>query len=61
MESMNEKKNKTGSTKKVVPFDIDEKLLDDEKIDRLIKESLIEEADEIEADNRFKSKRGIKK
>ena len=50
MESMNEKKNKTGSTKKVVPFDIDEKLLDDEKIDRLIKESLIEEADEIEAE-----------
>ena len=50
MESMNEKKNKTGSTKKVVPFDIDEKLLDDEKIDRLIKESLIEEADKIEAE-----------
>lgn len=50
MESMNEKKNKTGSTKKVVPFDIDEKLLDDEKIDRLIKESLIEEANEIEAE-----------
>ena len=50
MESMNEKKNKTGPTKKVVPFDIDEKLLDDEKIDRLIKESLIEEANEIEAE-----------
>ncbi|MCI6866816.1 MAG: hypothetical protein MR871_02520, partial [Lachnospiraceae bacterium] len=50
MESMNEKKNKSGSTKKVVPFDIDEKLLDDEKIDRLIKESLIEEADKIEAE-----------
>lgn len=50
MESMNEKKNKTGPTKKVVPFDIDEKLLDDEKIDRLIKESLIEEADKIEAE-----------
>lgn len=50
MESMNEKKNRTGPTKKVVPFDIDEKLLDDEKIDRLIKESLIEEADKIEAE-----------
>ena len=50
MESMNEKKNKSGSTEKVVPFDIDEKLLDDEKIDRLIKESLIEEADKIEAE-----------
>ena len=50
MESMNENKNRTGPTKKVVPFDIDEKLLDDEKIDRLIKESLIEEADKIEAE-----------
>ena len=47
---MKEEKKKPESENKIAPFDIDEDLLEDEAIDRLLKESLMKEADELEAE-----------
>ena len=45
---MRDEKKKTESTNKVVVFDIDEKILTDAAIDRVLTESLTKEADELE-------------
>lgn len=47
---MKEEKKKTESENKIVAFDIDENIMTDENIDRFLKESLIQEADELEAE-----------
>ncbi|MDO4322869.1 MAG: DUF4367 domain-containing protein [Lachnospiraceae bacterium] len=47
---MKEEKKKKESENKIVPFDFDEKMLSDTEIDRIVRESMMEEADALEAE-----------